>query len=784
MFSNLKIIHKMIIGTILMVLIIVSVGYFGFNINNRIDTQSRIVEASRSMAINITEGQELLSRYLSADNLDKMGMIEKEMVSKSDIVNAWIKILTNNKITKSEAIPIEKDLEVFGVTNQENILSDPALEKIAKSIELSKNQLNDIYLDLIKVHEDKIKLLNDFDLLYQKEKEQRYIIKNTINESSDLELTRIIGDVLYFSKEALYQYRDQEHIDQWLLSINNLKNESELHGDEILINLINEYYLIANQMGGLVLEIEETEKNELIKKAAYDDGIGKLNIDKDKMNNIILSLSTQNIKNTNIFLFGIVFLAIIIGIIISAIITHSITEPIKKLVVTAKKIADGDLASRVDVRGNDEISQFAEIFNKMVVKLQKANKEIVIKLKNQAGELAQSQESLRNQQKALVNVLEDVEQERREASEERDRINTILKGIADGVIVIDRDMNIILFNKKAEELSGLSINEVLNKNYVNLLNFVYEDNLLLKNDFIEKAIKDGESLALTTQASLVRKDKAAIPINKSVSIIKNDEGQVVACVVVFRDVTKEREIDKAKTEFVSLASHQLRTPLSSISWYTEMLLAGDAGKINKEQKEYLTEVYAGSRRMVDLVNSLLNVSRIELGTFAIDPKPMEVKSVCDAIIKELIQDITKKNIKIIKNISKDTPTIIADPKLISIIFQNLLSNSVKYTLPGGNIKINIEKDNQDIAIEIADSGMGIPANQQGQIFSKMFRADNVRMTDTEGTGLGLYIVKAIVQNSGGSISFKSKEGKGTAFYIKLPIKGVEKRVGTKELSAG
>lgn len=171
----------------------------------------------------------------------------------------------------------------------------------------------------------------------------------------------------------------------------------------------------------------------------------------------------------------------------------------------------------------------------------------------------------------------------------------------------------------------------------------------------------------------------------------------------------------------------------------------------------------------------MNVSRIDIGTFAIDPEPTNFSSIAESVIKELTPKITEKSISFIKNFDKNIPDVVADPKLIRIIFQNLISNSVKYTPPSGKVEVQIILDNEFIQIIVKDNGYGIPQNQQDKIFTKLFRADNILTKETDGTGLGLYIVKSIVDVAGGSINFCSEENKGTEFRVRLPLKGMEKK---------
>lgn len=235
------------------------------------------------------------------------------------------------------------------------------------------------------------------------------------------------------------------------------------------------------------------------------------------------------------------------------------------------------------------------------------------------------------------------------------------------------------------------------------------------------------------------------------------------------NITSLREVDKAKTEFVSIASHQLRTPLSIIKWYVEMLTSGDAGRLTSDQDKYLQEINKGNELMIELVNSLLDTSRLELGTFVVNREPTDIVQTVKDVITEQRLRIDEKKQKLSFSAGKDIPTIKIDQKLLRMVAQNLLSNAIKYTPEGGEIKVNFSmKSSKDILITISDNGYGIPASQHDKIFSKFFRADNVRLKSTEGTGLGLYIAKLVIDNYGGKIWFESEENKGTTFYVSIP----------------
>lgn len=261
----------------------------------------------------------------------------------------------------------------------------------------------------------------------------------------------------------------------------------------------------------------------------------------------------------------------------------------------------------------------------------------------------------------------------------------------------------------------------------------------------------------------------------------DDAGKIIGSSAIAKDFTKEKEIDKAKSEFVSLAAHQLRSPLTTINWYSEILLGNELGQVSEKQKEYLEEINKSSRRMSELVNAFLSASRIDLGTFAINPQPMKLSEEINKSIDELEEKITKKKIIINKSIDENIPEINADPALVRIIMGNLISNSVKYSPEGSLVDVSATKDDKFINIKVSDHGCGIPQSQKDKIFGRLFRADNAAQIDPDGNGLGLYIVKSIIDKIKGKIRFESEEGKGTDFYVSLPLLGMPKIEGAKGL---
>jgi signal transduction histidine kinase len=249
--------------------------------------------------------------------------------------------------------------------------------------------------------------------------------------------------------------------------------------------------------------------------------------------------------------------------------------------------------------------------------------------------------------------------------------------------------------------------------------------------------------------------------------IKKDEG----ILIILHDKSREKLVERMKTEFVSLAAHQLRTPLSAIKWTLGMFLDGDLGTLTQEQREFVSKTYQSNERMISLINDLLDVTRIEEGRYVYKSSLISLVDLVDSVIKERKEEIKKKDIKLsFKKPLRELPRVMIDAEKIKIAIENFLDNAVKYTPPGGKIIVSLRhlKENKEIEFSVKDTGVGIPEDQRDRVFSKFFRGANVVRMDTEGSGLGLFISKNIIESHGGTVWFESKENEGTVFHFVLP----------------
>ena len=372
-------------------------------------------------------------------------------------------------------------------------------------------------------------------------------------------------------------------------------------------------------------------------------------------------------------------------------------------------------------------------------------------------DIERKSEELEKARTALINILEDVEEARGKIEEERNKTLAIIQNFTDGLLVFDKEGKVSLINPQAENFCKVKKEEVLGKSILELTQFP---------NFIPIVEAVGREIKGIFRKEVQISEELILEVT-TIAMIREEEK--FGTLMILHDVTREKAIERMKTEFVSISAHQLRTPLSAIKWTLKMFLDGDLGKITKEQREFLEKTYKSNERMINLINDLLNVTRIEEGRYLYRPVLADIVPICQSVIDSYKEEIEKKNLKFEFKKPKELPKVRVDIEKISLAIQNLLENAILYNLPGGKVEISLKLKENKIEFSIRDTGIGIPKDQQKRVFTKFFRAPNAMRMETEGSGLGLFITKNIIEAHGGEIWFESEEGKGTTFYFTLPM---------------
>lgn len=351
----------------------------------------------------------------------------------------------------------------------------------------------------------------------------------------------------------------------------------------------------------------------------------------------------------------------------------------------------------------------------------------------------------------------------KELSSASDQLKELYENAPVPYLTINKDGEIRGGNKSALRFFGVLPQEIVSKNF---FSFTAEEDKELGDKFLNFYKSDAP--INREEMRMITKENGIKWVSLSVFLTKDSlTGEKNGLVTVF-DITEQKQLSQAKTEFVSLASHQLRTPLATMKWFTEMIKSKDLGALNEKQLDYLNRIYSVNGEMIDLVETLLNVSRIEIGTLSITKQEVNVQEVVDSILVELSSQINGKKIVIEKLYNNALTNVNSDSKLLRIAIQNIITNAIKYNKDGGSVKIELKDDLGQNSIIVSDTGLGIPKEDQERIFTKLFRAGNVQnVSNSQSTGLGLYLTKSVIEALGGHISFKSEENVGTAFTLTL-----------------
>jgi PAS domain S-box-containing protein len=354
-------------------------------------------------------------------------------------------------------------------------------------------------------------------------------------------------------------------------------------------------------------------------------------------------------------------------------------------------------------------------------------------------------------------------------------IQALFDSIGDGAILTDEFGRITRINPTALKILGYTKEELIGQWFPKVIVSLNEQGKPqgLIDRPISRAFLTGKSIS----EKLLYRRKDGQPVSVAITVspmIMN--GRPVGAVEVFRDITLEQEIDRMKSEFISLASHQLRTPLSAIKTYSHMLVDGFMGPLEPPQKKALRTIIGASNRMNELISTLLNITRMEAGSIAVSPKYVNLGRLLDEIHHELQHTARNKEINFTLKLPQYSVAVRTDPLILKEIISNLATNALKYTPPEGSVELSLAINRSRAVVAVKDNGLGIPRASHDQIFTKFFRAPNVVKRETTGTGLGLYLVRGLADVLNGKVWFDSDEGKGSTFYFSIHAQRIPKKV--------
>ncbi|KAA3652713.1 MAG: HAMP domain-containing protein [Calditrichaeota bacterium] len=422
----------------------------------------------------------------------------------------------------------------------------------------------------------------------------------------------------------------------------------------------------------------------------------------------------------------ILFSALLMAGIGSYYLSKSISQTLFAFTRSATEIARGNFEHKIEIQSNDEIGKLAKLFNYMTTELRRLHQKNLYKIIN-----------------------------------ERNKTQAIVRNIVDGVIVTDNENNILVLNEVAEKLFGIVEKNV---NETPITNHIHNKQLL---QFI-RSIHDNSEGSSTSELKLKNPDNwRDISIQARAARVIGENDKVIGVVTILRDVTREKEIDRMKTELVSMVAHELRSPLTSISGFSELLMDPT---INREQsEEYAEIILKESNRLSELINKFLDISKIEAGKSQVNRAEFQIREVVDKVLDVNLHQAERKNIAISLKATPNMQKVFADRSMIEQVMLNLFSNAIKYSPENSAVEVRIRELKSEIVVEVEDTGYGISEDSLPRVFDKFYRAaENDAVRNESGTGLGLPLVKEIVEIHGGRVAVKSKLGKGSTFAFTLP----------------
>lgn len=514
----------------------------------------------------------------------------------------------------------------------------------------------------------------------------------------------------------------------------NITEEGEAELSNSLQKILMEYFNQFEQ-----LRLEDTVNGGLYRTMTQSYGdIQRILAQITYMNLDAIRQKNEQAQNTasNIILYmtiiGIVSTLLALGLLIKY--PNYVVHPIQELIDRIKNIANKNYDQRLEFKTGGEHEELAKAFNTMATRLQEYESSNLAKLKN-----------------------------------EKQRIEAIINQVNEAVVGLDKNKNILFVNTKAEELIGTNRDNVIGR---------YAPDIATKNDLMRKLIsnledevdendegKEPDIIKVESTSRPIYYSKEVLPVLMSDEAGKSDKQ--IGSIITLKNVTHFQEMNEAKTNFVAVVSHELKTPISSINMSLRLLKDERVGPLNEEQSDLVESIRNDVKRMKRTTSELLNLTKIETGNIQLNSQRARPLDLLEYAYETMIMQANQKNITIKIDCDEELSLVKADLQKSVWVLVNLISNAIRYTSPNGVIKLKAEDRTRTIRFSVIDNGRGIPEEYKDKVFQKYFQVYK-EQSDNGGSGLGLAIAKEFINAQGGEIGVESELGEGSTFYFTLP----------------
>ncbi|MCX7746374.1 MAG: cell wall metabolism sensor histidine kinase WalK [Clostridia bacterium] len=434
--------------------------------------------------------------------------------------------------------------------------------------------------------------------------------------------------------------------------------------------------------------------------------------------------ATKNSKKSMYTILVLSTVAVIGGFFISMFFTNKFLDPIYTLTQTVKLVKEGDLNQQANIPSKDEIGELAQEFNNMTKRLRQYELTTIEKL-----------------------------------TAERNKSVLIVKNISEPLIVLDKSLRFNLVNSSFEDVFGTREGKILGRYFSEIV----------KNEELFECLSKIQNIAEEHYEKIIfiKLSEEDFYFNVILTKIKDINGLVTGFVIIFQNVTQFKQLEKIKTDFIATISHEFKTPLTSILMGTSLIMENNMGTLNERQKDIIETIHEDGQRLTTLVSDLLELTKIESGKSIFNFRECSLKNIIESSINPFYKRAEQKEIKLFFEPQEELPEIMADFEKITWVINNLISNALKYTEAGDEIRIDISSNSDSVCVSVKDTGIGIPTEYVEKIFDKYFQVKGYDL-EVRGTGLGLAIVKEIIEAHGGRIWCESQPDHGSTFIFTLP----------------